>query len=115
MLAGFDRRAQVLRTEPWRRAEQDHIDAAFDHFLIGIQSAELRLGRDIDFRADALQAGRLVRISPMALHDSDATTYWFVHPLELAEWPPLAALRRWLHDEMALSRKALDTLQPVVA
>ncbi|MCY7315258.1 MAG: LysR family transcriptional regulator [Rubrivivax sp.] len=57
--------------------------------------------------ADALQRGQLVRVSPLALHDSAAASYWFVHPPELADWPPLMALRQWLFDEVALSRQAL--------
>lgn len=61
--------------------------------------------------ADALQAGRLVQLSPLALADADFATYWLVHPPELAEWPPLAALRDWLFEEMASSRQALDALQ----
>jgi LysR family transcriptional regulator, glycine cleavage system transcriptional activator len=61
--------------------------------------------------ADALQAGRLVQLSPLALADPDFATYWLVHAPELADWPPLAALRDWLFDEMALSRAALAALQ----
>ena len=90
--------------------------ADFNDAGLMLQATELDLGITLVQElpaADALQAGRLVRISPLALHDSDATTYWFVHPPEVAEWPPLAALRRWLHDEMASSRKALDDLQPL--
>ena len=61
--------------------------------------------------ADALQAGRLVQLSPLALADTDFATYWLVHPPELAGWPPLRALRDWLFEEMASSRQALDALQ----
>ncbi|MDO8418523.1 MAG: LysR substrate-binding domain-containing protein, partial [Rubrivivax sp.] len=61
--------------------------------------------------ADALQAGRLVQLSPLALADTDSATYWLVHPPELAGWPPLAALRNWLFEELALSRQALAALQ----
>ncbi|HSM22851.1 MAG TPA: LysR substrate-binding domain-containing protein, partial [Rubrivivax sp.] len=61
--------------------------------------------------ADALQAGRLVQLSPLALADADFATYWLVHPPELDEWPPLVALRDWLFEEMASSRQALDALQ----
>ncbi len=73
------------------------------------QDLGLALARELP-AADALQAGRLVRISPLALDDRGSATYWFVHPPELADWPPLAALREWLHDEMALSRQALAAL-----
>jgi hypothetical protein len=27
------------------------------------------------------------------------------------DWPPLAALREWLHDELELSRKSLQTVR----
>ncbi|HZF78473.1 MAG TPA: LysR substrate-binding domain-containing protein, partial [Rubrivivax sp.] len=92
--------------------------ADFNDAGLMLQATELDLGITLVQElpaADALQAGKLVRVSPLALHDtrSDATTYWFLHPVELAESPALAALRRWLHDEMALSRKALDDLQPL--
>ncbi len=73
------------------------------------QDLGLALARELN-AADALQAGRLVRLSPLALEDSASATYWFVHPPELADWPPLAALRGWLRDEMALSRQALAAL-----
>jgi DNA-binding transcriptional LysR family regulator len=90
--------------------------ADFNDAGLMLQATELDLGITLVQQlpaADALQAGRLVRISPLTLHDSDATTYWFVHAPEVTEWPPLAALRRWLHDEMAASRKALGDLQPL--
>ena len=87
--------------------------ADFNDAGLMLQATELDLGITLVQEvpaADALQSGRLVRISSLALNDegSDATTYWLVHATENAEWPPLAALRRWLHDEMALSREALD-------
>ena len=75
-----------------------------------LQAAEQDLGialaREL-LAADAVQAGRLVRMSPLALEDLAGATCWFVHPPELADWPPLAALRTWLRDEMALARAAL--------
>jgi LysR family glycine cleavage system transcriptional activator len=74
------------------------------------QDLGLALARELP-AADALQSGRLVRISPLALEDRASATYWFVHPPEFEHWPPLAALREWLHDEMALSRLALAELQ----
>jgi LysR family glycine cleavage system transcriptional activator len=61
--------------------------------------------------ADALQAGRLVQLSPLALADPAFATYWLVHAPELGDWPPLVALRDWLFEEMALSREALAALQ----
>ena len=89
--------------------------ADFNDFGLMLQATEQDLGISLArelLAADALQAGRLVRLSPVRLEDEQFATYWFAHPLELADWPPLAALRAWLHDEMALSRAALAQLQP---
>lgn len=84
--------------------------ADFNDAGLMLQAAEQDLGialaREL-LAADALQAGRLVRVSPLALQDSEPGGYWFVHPPELADWPPLVALRQWLFDEMALSQQAL--------
>lgn len=69
----------------------------------------IALAREL-LAADALQAGRLVRVAPWSLKTAEAHTassYWFVFPPELGAWPPVAALRQWLQDEMALSRAAL--------
>lgn len=84
--------------------------ADFNDAGLMLQAAEQDLGialaREL-LAADALQAGRLVRVSPLAMQDSAPGGYWFVHPPELADWPPLVALRQWLFDEMALSQQAL--------
>lgn len=81
--------------------------ADFNDAGLMLQAAEQDLGialaREL-LAADSLRAGRLVRVSPMALEDSQAATYWFAYPTELADWPPLMALRQWLLDEMAGSR-----------
>jgi LysR family transcriptional regulator, glycine cleavage system transcriptional activator len=78
-----------------------------------LQAAEgdlgIALAREL-LAADALRAGRLVRVSPLALHtpiEGTSSTYWFVHPPELEDWAPLVALRQWLSDEMALAKAAL--------
>ncbi len=88
--------------------------ADFSDFGLMLQATEqdlgLALAREL-LAADALQAGRLVRIGTQSLSDDESSTYWFVHPPELAAWPPLLALREWLFDEMALSRQALAGLQ----
>ena len=69
------------------------------------QNLGLALGREL-LAADALREGRLVRLSPLGAHDtSRRTPYWLVYPPSLRDWPPLAALRRWLHDEIELSRR----------
>jgi LysR family transcriptional regulator, glycine cleavage system transcriptional activator len=73
------------------------------------QDLGLALVRELP-AADALQASDLVRLSPRKLQDKSITTYWLVHPAELADWAPIVALRAWLHDEMARSREALRGL-----
>ena len=83
------------------------IVADFNDSGLMLQAAEQDLGvalaREL-LVADALRAGRLVRVSPQALEDTQSATYWFVHPPGLADWPPLQALQRWLFDEMSRSR-----------
>lgn len=76
-----------------------------------LQAAEgdlgIALAREL-LAADALQSGRLVRVSPLSLpYREGAGSYWLLNPVELADWPPLQALRQWLADEMALSRQGL--------
>ena len=84
--------------------------ANFNDAGLMLQAAEQDLGvalaREL-LAADALQAGRLVRMSPLALADPASATYWFAYPSEHAEWPPLQAVRRWLHEEIARSRAEL--------
>ena len=84
--------------------------AEFNDFGLMLQATEQDLGialtREL-LAADALRAGRLVRLHEAALDEPASSTYWFAHPEELAGWPPLQALRAWLNDEMALSRRAL--------
>lgn len=84
--------------------------AEFNDAGLMLQATEADLGialaRQV-LAADALQSGRLVRVSPLELDDRQGATYWFVYPPDLAAWPPLAALRNWLAEEMALSRSAL--------
>jgi LysR family transcriptional regulator, glycine cleavage system transcriptional activator len=84
--------------------------AAFNDGGLLLQAAEqgigITLGREL-FAADALREGRLVRLSPLALADEEVYTYWLVYPPERADWPPLAALRHWLHAELAQSLQGL--------
>ncbi len=106
-------------TEEWQRflalcgcRLQGKTVADFNDYGLMLQAAEQDLGialtREL-LAADALQAGRLVRVSPLKLQDDESTaTYWFVSPPDLAEWPALVALRQWLLDEMAQSRLALS-------
>jgi LysR family glycine cleavage system transcriptional activator len=84
--------------------------AEFNDAGLMLQAAEQDLGialaREL-LAADALRAGRLVRLSPLSLDDPESATTWLVYPPQHAEWPALMALRLWLHDEMAASRAAL--------
>ena len=86
--------------------------ADFNDSGLMLQAAEgdlgIALAREL-LAADALQAGRLVRVSPLALstlQSGGASTYWCVYPAGLADWPPLLALRLWLADEMTLAPAA---------
>lgn len=83
--------------------------ASFNDAGLMLQAAEqgigLTLGREL-LAADALAEGRLVRLSPLALPDERAYAYWLAYPPDLADWPPIQALRRWLHDELARSLHA---------
>ncbi len=89
--------------------------ADFNDFGLMLMATEQDLGialvREL-LAADSLQAGHLVRLHALSLDDIGSSTYWCVYPPELADWPPLVALRAWLHDEMALSRAAVAKLQP---
>jgi LysR family glycine cleavage system transcriptional activator len=87
--------------------------AAFNDAGLMLQAAEQNLGlaltREI-LAADALRGGRLVRLSPVALADEEAFSYWLAFPPSLREWPPLVALRHWLFDELARSQRELDAV-----
>ena len=89
--------------------------ASFNDAGLMLQAAEqnlgLAIGREL-LAADALQDGRLVRLSPLSITHEDATPYHLAYPPSLRDWPPLAALRQWLHDELDLSRKTLHRALP---
>ncbi len=84
--------------------------ASFNDAGLMLQAAEqnlgLAIGREL-LAADALRDGRLVRLSPLSITHENADPYHLVFPTSLRDWPPLAALRQWLRDELALSRKTL--------
>ena len=86
--------------------------ASFNDAGLMLQAAEqdlgLALAREL-LAADALCDGRLVRLSPQALPDDQVDAFWLVYPPELRDWPPLAALRDWLRDELAQSQTTLQT------
>ena len=89
--------------------------ASFNDAGLMLQAAEQNLGlalaREL-LAADALHEGRLVRLSPLSITYEHAHPYYLVYPPSLRDWPPLAALRRWLHDELDLSRKSLHPTLP---
>lgn len=84
--------------------------ASFNDASLMLQAAEqdlgIALGREV-LAADALRQGRLVRLSPLSVPDDMVDAYWLAHPPELADWPPLGALRAWLRSELA--RSLLDS------
>lgn len=85
--------------------------ASFNDAGLMLQATEQGLGialaREL-LAADALADGRLVRLGDQSLAaDAAVYAYWIAYPSALAEWPPLLALRRWLHEEMARSQRNL--------
>ncbi len=92
--------------------------AEFNDAGMMLQAAEqdlgLALAREV-LAADALQRGRLVRLSTVALDDPDAYPYWLVYPPSLADWPPLVALRAWLREELDRAAAPLNRRETVPA
>jgi LysR family transcriptional regulator, glycine cleavage system transcriptional activator len=84
--------------------------ASFNDAGLMLQAAEqgmgIALAREL-LAADALCDGRLVRLAPQTLSDDAVYAYWIAYPGALADWPPLVALRRWLHEQMAASQRQL--------
>jgi LysR family transcriptional regulator, glycine cleavage system transcriptional activator len=89
--------------------------AVFNDAGLMLQAAEQNLGlalaREL-LAADALRDGRLVKLSPLAVTFEIAQPYHLVYPPNLRDWPPLNALRKWLYEELQLSRKALHPPAP---
>jgi len=84
--------------------------AIFNDAGLMLQAVEQNLGLALSrelLAADALADGRLVQLSPLTITDEPAFTYHLVYPPNLRDWPPLAALRQWLHDELEQSRRML--------
>jgi LysR family glycine cleavage system transcriptional activator len=84
--------------------------AVFNDWGLMLQAAEQDLGLAIAFEllaADALHDGRLVKLSRHSITYEHSQPYHVVYPPSLHDWRPLVALRKWLHDELDLSRKAL--------
>ena len=89
--------------------------AVINDAALSLQVVEADVGlaliRDL-LAADALLDGRLVRLSPHVLQESpdagfDPTVFWLAWREELTDWPPVQALRSWLQDELAESRRQL--------
>jgi LysR family glycine cleavage system transcriptional activator len=84
--------------------------AAFNDAGLMLQAVEqdvgIALAREL-LAADALREGRLVPLFPASVPDPDGHTLWLVHPPALTGWPPLEALRAWLHEELDRSRAEL--------
>ncbi len=84
--------------------------AEFNDAGLLLQAVEQNLGLAVArelLAADALRDGRLVRLSPLSITHEEAHPFHLVYPPGLREWPPLVALRRWLREELELSRKEL--------
>ncbi len=60
--------------------------------------------------ADALQAGRLVRLTEASLDRGSGYAYWLAYPEARAGWPPLQAFRDWLLEEADAARRALEAM-----
>jgi len=75
-------------------------------FQAAEQNLGLAIGREL-LAADALGDGRLVQLSPLTVTYEHAHSYHLVYPPNLRDWPPLAALRDWLHGELKRSSKSL--------
>jgi LysR family glycine cleavage system transcriptional activator len=84
--------------------------ATFGDSGLLLQAAEQDLGLALArglYIVDALADGRLVRLSEVAVPYAPAQRYYFVYPPALRDWAPLAQVRAWLRDELALSLAAL--------
>lgn len=84
--------------------------AVFNDAGLMLNAAEQDLGIALSrelLAADALVAGRLVKLSPVAIEHHDLRPYHFLCPPHLVDWPPLVSFRQWLHDELDRSRASL--------
>jgi LysR family glycine cleavage system transcriptional activator len=51
----------------------------------------------------------LVQLSPLTIEFEAAYVYHLVYPPALRDWPPVNALRGWLHEEL---ERSMLTLHP---
>ena len=85
--------------------------AAFNDLGLMLQAAEQGLGLAVArelFAADALQAGRLVKLSDVSFIHDRASAHHLVYPPGLKDWPPMVALRAWLRSEFEHSQRCLE-------
>ena len=52
MFAGGDGGGQMLRTEPWRRRQDHHVDVGFQDLLVGVEAGVAALRRDLVLRGE---------------------------------------------------------------
>ena len=85
--------------------------ASFNDAGLMLQAAEQGLGialaREL-LAADAFSEQRLARLWPQAITLEGVYNYHLVYPPALRDWPPLAALRAWLRDELERSRQSMS-------
>ena len=85
--------------------------AAFNDAGLMLQAVEQGLGIALVrglLAVDALRDGRLVQLSTLALAGGDAGDgHWLVYPPGRRDAPGIAALRDWLHEELARSAREL--------
>jgi LysR family glycine cleavage system transcriptional activator len=87
--------------------------ATFAETGLMLQAAEQDIGLVLArglYTIDALQEGRLVRLSDIDVALDDPQRFFFVYPPGLQDWPPLVRLLEWLREEMAQSERALAGL-----
>lgn len=89
--------------------------ASFNDAGLMLQAAEQGLGialaREL-LAADALAEQRLMRLSPRAITLEGVYNYHLVYPPALRDWPPIAALRQWLLQELEQSGARCRSQQP---
>ncbi|SDD05874.1 LysR family transcriptional regulator, glycine cleavage system transcriptional activator [Massilia sp. PDC64] len=85
--------------------------AQFNDLSLMLQAAEQGLGlalTDDVLAADALRAGRLMRLFDVAFESAAASSHRLVYPAVLQDWPAIHALRAWLRAEFEASFLALQ-------
>ena len=113
------RRTRVVGALVRRRGPPDQGDAGRHfqrrgpHAAGGGAGPRARAVREL-LAADALADGRLARVSALSIAYEPAHAYHLVYPPSVRDWPPLAALRQWLRDELELSRGQLELTRKVL-